>query len=76
MDSPNYLRRNQAAAYVSRHYFPASAKTLAKWAVIGGGPPYRKAGRIPIYEPADLDTWAKNKISRPVTTTSELRELE
>jgi hypothetical protein len=73
MDSPSYLRRNQAAAYITERYFPNSSKTLAKLAVIGGGPRYRKAGRIPIYERPDLDAWAKAKLSRPITTTSELK---
>ena len=76
MNTPRYLRRNEAAAYLTAHYFPYSSKTLAKLAVVGGGPAYRKAGRIPIYGPPDLDTWAKSKLSRLIRTTSELREVE
>ena len=76
MDVPSYLRRSEAAAYVTERYFPTKPKTLAKLAVIGGGPAYRKAGRIPIYGPPDLDTSAKSKLSRLIRTTSELREVE
>jgi hypothetical protein len=35
---------------------------MAKLAVVGGGPLSRKAGRFPLYEIADLDTWANLKL--------------
>jgi hypothetical protein len=57
------LRRSEAATYVTNNYFPCSPKTLAKLCVIGGGPAYRKAGRVPVYETADLDAWAHAKIA-------------
>ena len=51
-----FLRRADAAAYVTKSYgFPCSRQWLAKLAVIGGGPVFRKAGRFPIYRPTDLD---------------------
>jgi hypothetical protein len=68
----HYRRRVDAAIYVTERYFPCSPKTLAKLAVLGGGPLFRKAGRIPVYEDAHLDRWALSKISRPVHSTSEL----
>jgi hypothetical protein len=68
-----YYRRIDAAAYVTARHFPCSHKTLAKLAVIGGGPLFRKAGRFPIYSGPDLDEWAGSKISEPVHSTSELR---
>jgi hypothetical protein len=46
-----YLGRKAAAQYITDNYFPCSPKTLAKLACIGGGPEFRKAGRIPIHEP-------------------------
>jgi hypothetical protein len=66
-------RRVAAAAYVTDTYgIPCSPKTLAKLAVVGGGPAFRKAGRIPLYSKEDLDAWARGKLSRRVTSTSEL----
>ena len=60
-----FLRRVDAAAYVTDHYgFPCSRQWLAKLAVVGGGPVFRKAGRYPIYHPADLDRWAPRVLGR------------
>jgi hypothetical protein len=62
-----------AARYVSETYgFPCSRQWLAKLAVIGGGPLFRKAGRTPIYAPQDLDAWAKNRIGAPQRSTSDV----
>ena len=54
----------------------ALLKTLAKLAVVGGGPAYRKAGKFPLYEPDDLDEWALAKLSAKVRSSSELRLQE
>ena len=71
------LRRKFAAKYVQdEHGQPCSPKTLAKLAVVGGGPAYRKAGKFPLYEPDDLDEWAFGKLSRKVRSSSELRTLD
>lgn len=73
---PRYLRRPDAAAYVRDTYgFPCSRQWLAKLAVIGGGPVFRKAGRVPLYAPADLDTWATGRISGPQRSTSDMPKL-
>jgi hypothetical protein len=67
-----YLRRTDAAAYVTDRYgFPCSRQWLAKLAVVGGGPVFRKAGRYPIYHPADLDRWAQARIGPPQRSTSQ-----
>ena len=71
------LRRKDAAKYVQDvHGQPCSPKTLAKLAVVGGGPAYRKAGKFPLYEPDDLDEWALAKLSRKVRSSSEFRSPE
>jgi hypothetical protein len=68
-----FLRRAQAAEYVtSRYGFPCSRQWLAKLAVIGGGPVFRKAGRYPVYEPSELDRWAEARIGPPQRSTSEV----
>jgi hypothetical protein len=56
-----FLRRADAANYVSKRYgFPCSRQWLAKLAVIGGGPLFRKAGRsfslTPLRTPVTV-TW-------------------
>lgn len=66
-----YLRRADAAHYVRNMWgIPCSTRWLAKLAVTGGGPIFRKAGRFPIYDPADLDTWARSRIGEPRRSTS------
>lgn len=66
-----YLRRKAAAEYVVVKWgMPCSSRWLAKLAVVGGGPVYRKAGRFPIYAPTDLDAWAEQRISAPRRSTS------
>jgi hypothetical protein len=69
-----FLRRAEAAIYVETTYgFPCSRQWLAKLAVVGGGPTYRKAGRTPLYAPIDLDTWASSRIGEPQQSTSDAR---
>jgi hypothetical protein len=67
-----YLTRVEAAQYITDNWFPQSPKTLAKLAVTGGGPAFRKAHRVPIYTPADCDTYARSKIGPLVHSTAEL----
>ena len=70
------LRRIEAARYVVETYnVPCSPKTLAKLACIGGGPPFRLAGRFPLYPVSGLDVWAQNKIGPLVRSTSEARRV-
>lgn len=68
------LRREQAAEYVRETYgFPCSPKTLAKLACVSSeGPPFRMAGRIPLYPQTGLDDWARKKIGPLVRSTSEV----
>lgn len=58
-----YMRRGAAAAYLS-----VSEALLAKFATVGGGPPYSLAGRAAVYARHDLDEWMK---SRRRTSTSQ-----
>jgi hypothetical protein len=68
------LRRKEAAQYVTENYFPCSPKTLAKLACVSSrGPPFRLAGRIPLYPVSCLDEWAQSKIGPLVRSTSEIR---
>jgi hypothetical protein len=68
------LRRREAAKYLRETWgVPCAEKTLAKLAVIGGGPSYRVYGRIPLYEQAQLDGWVSSRLSAPIMSTSEAR---
>ena len=73
MITPVYMRRHDAANYLQEKWGKSCAtSTLAKLAVVGGGPPYRKAGRTPLYAPEDLDLWAVSRIGRPQRSTADV----
>lgn len=66
------LRRNAASQYLDEFWgVIRTPSTLAKYAVIGGGPVFRRDGRFPLYSPDDLDTWAASKLSAPMRSTSD-----
>ena len=68
-----YLNRKAASEYLlSTWGLARSANYLAKLAVIGGGPAFRKANRAPLYAREDLDSWASDLIGPRVHSTSEL----
>ncbi|MCW2283789.1 hypothetical protein M2323_001779 [Rhodoblastus acidophilus] len=72
MNNLKYLRRKQAGEYLKSKYGFGAAKTLAKLAVVGGGPEICYAGsRTPLYRLDALDAWASGRISGPVRNTSE-----
>ena len=68
-----YFRRADAAHYVVENWgVPCSKAWLAKLAVVGGGPTFRKAGRAPIYLATELDAWVESRIGAPRRSTSEM----
>jgi hypothetical protein len=73
--SERLLRRTDAANYITETYgIPCSPKTLAKLACVSSeGPPFRMAGRIPLYPTSGLDAWALAKIGPLVRSTSAAR---
>lgn len=74
MDQVNHrpLRRAEASDYLKqRHGVDRKPATLAKYATIGGGPAFRLAGRVPLYDPEALDTWVAEITSAPMRSTSE-----
>jgi len=75
--SERLLRRAEAAKYVVETYnVPCSPKTLAKLACVSSeGPPFRLAGRYPLYPISGLDAWAQKKIGPLVRSTSEVRRV-
>ena len=75
MSAPIYVRRREAADYITKKWgLPCSPRTLAKLAVVGGGPVYRKAARTPLYAPSDLDDWASSRIGKPQRSTADMSQ--
>jgi hypothetical protein len=67
------LRRSEAARYLADTWrISCSTATLAKLAVAGNGPEFRKAGRTPLYPQDGLDAYARSRLSRRVRSASEL----
>jgi hypothetical protein len=66
------LRRREASAYLKATWgIDRAISTLNKLACIGGGPAFRKVGRIPHYDPADLDEFALSKIGPRQRSSSD-----
>ena len=73
-DFPPRLRRREAAEYLQEVWVvQVAANTLAKQAVVGDGPRYRKYGPWPYYETDDLDKYAEEKLGTFRRSTSEGR---
>jgi hypothetical protein len=73
MTTSKYLNRKAASQYLlSTWGLRRSVNYLAKLAVVGGGPAFRKANRQPLYTPEDLDAWAAELIGPRIHSTSEL----
>jgi hypothetical protein len=73
VQTPKYFMRADAARYVRESWgLPCSRAWLAKLAVVGGGPVFHKAGKTPLYSPADLDAWAEARIGAAQKSTSVL----
>lgn len=73
-ESKNY-RRYEASAYLKEKYgIERKPTTLAKLAVLGGGPRYVKAGRVPLYPQKELDAWAQGILSPLRASTSSMVE--
>jgi hypothetical protein len=75
LDRPRRLKRREASLYLEEEWgITRKETTLAKYAVVGGGPKFEKAGRTPLYTASNLDDWARSILSPLVRSTSELRK--
>ncbi len=71
------LRRKAASEYLAQtHGVHRAASTLAKLAVIGGGPVFRRINAVPFYTPDDLDGWVASKLSPPMRSTSDVPQAK
>ena len=70
---PNRMRRQEASHYLhERHGIRLAHSTLAKLAVVGGGPPFRLDGRFPVYDREALDTYASERLGPLRRSTSDV----
>jgi hypothetical protein len=73
---PKYRNRKEASQYLREVWgLQRSPTYLAKLAVIGGGPAFRKANRTPLYDDPCLDAYATSIIGPLVRSTSEVRTV-
>ncbi|QIG47938.1 DNA-binding protein [Nordella sp. HKS 07] len=65
------LRRRALADALTAEGFTISATTLATMATRGGGPPFRRFGRVPLYEWGEALEWARSRLGKKVHSTAE-----
>ncbi|WGJ13743.1 hypothetical protein QEV83_13760 [Methylocapsa sp. D3K7] len=71
MEGTAFLRRKDAAVYLTNKYGFGAERTLAKGVVTSDTPEYHKAGRIVLYTREALDKWALAKIGAPQRSSSD-----
>ena len=71
MKPEQFLRPLQAAELLHQKFGFGAVRSLAKMRVKGGGPNYRRAGRLILYTEADLLAWAESRLTGPHRSTSE-----
>jgi hypothetical protein len=69
-----FLRPPQAADFLRENFGFGALGSLPKMRVMGGGPIYRKVGRLVLYTEADLLAWAESRLTGPHRSTSEIRK--
>lgn len=66
------LRRDEASQYLElAHGIIMAPATLATLATRGGGPPFQKVNRTPLYPRSAIDGWALEKLGPLRDSTSE-----
>jgi len=69
IDRDRLLRRAATAEALQALGFPVAAKSLATRATRGGGPPFKRFGRIPLYRWGDCIDWANAALTLPHSTS-------
>jgi hypothetical protein len=84
MDSPDFpespsqpvlLDPPSASNFLTKRGFATATRTLAKLRCVGGGPQFRRFGRLIRYERGALESWAQQRLSRPLRNTSEVNQV-
>lgn len=58
----------------AEHGLTYAVSTLAKFRTIGGGPSFYKLAQAILYDRAELDRWAAEKLGQPLRSTSDVGE--
>ena len=66
LTSEQYLRPDDASAYLKSFGFPVARATLAKLRSLGDGPKYYRFGRLVIYTRGDLREWALHRVQSSI----------
>ena len=66
------LDTETAAAWLTAHGVTRSPKTLRKLRCTGGGPRYWALNNKPYYTEADLVAWIEERLSGPMSSTSDM----
>lgn len=70
-DKKGGMQRRQIADFLTEQGYRIAPSTLAKLAVIGGGPAFRKFGSRPIYDPDESLEWARSRTTSRRSSTSD-----
>ena len=73
IDEDAILSRQEAADALTKAGYRTSKATLSTLASRGGGPPFRLYGRFPSYHWGTTLAWARNRLSEPGATVTEIR---
>lgn len=71
IDEDKLFRRKELSIALGDAGFPIAEATLATRAVRGGGPPFHRFGRTPLYRWKDALDWARASLGPAQWTTSE-----
>jgi len=75
MDDERFLNTKEASAFLKNEFgLDLSEATLATMRCRGGGPAYRKWGRIPVYTPPNLRKFARERLGALHSSTSVVVE--
>jgi hypothetical protein len=72
---PRLIRHEVPAYLLATFGLRCSHSTLARLAVNGGGPAFRKTGRDVYYDISALDAWAQHKLGPAAETATEHRVI-
>ena len=70
-----YLSRREASAHLTSLGLPVAVRTLAKFAVYGGGPAFVRFGRAVRYPREALEVWIKDRVGPLRRSTSDTVSL-
>lgn len=72
--SERFITDKEAVALLNELGLGTSIFVLRKLRVVGGGPRFRKFGRLVRYSPSAVLEWAHNRLSAEVSSTTELSQ--